>query len=162
MKAEEGYAMGQNQNMGFSDEYLKLDNQLCFPLYATSRMITRMYQPLLEKLGLTYPQYIVMLVLWEADSLSIKEIGERVQLNTNTLTPLLKRMQELKYISRTRSAEDERIVVVNLTKTGLDLKIKALEIPHELIASLNYPADKALELKRMLDEFMASLNKTEL
>ena len=154
--------MGQNQDMGFSDEYLKLDNQLCFPLYATSRMITRMYQPLLEKLGLTYPQYIVMLVLWEADSLSIKEIGERVQLNTNTLTPLLKRMQELKYISRTRSAEDERIVVVNLTKTGLDLKIKALEIPHELIASLNYPADKALELKRMLDEFMASLNKTEL
>ena len=154
--------MGQNQDMGFSDEYLKLDNQLCFPLYATSRMITRMYQPLLEKLGLTYPQYIVMLVLWEADSLSIKEIGERVQLNTNTLTPLLKRMQELKYISRTRSAEDERIVVVNLTKAGLDLKIKALEIPHELIASLNYPADKALELKRMLDEFMASLNKTEL
>lgn len=154
--------MGQNQNMGFSDEYLKLDNQLCFPLYATSRIITRMYQPLLEKLGLTYPQYIVMLVLWESDSLSIKEIGKRVQLNTNTLTPLLKRMEELKYISRRRSTEDERIVLVNLTREGQDMKLKALEIPSQLIASMNYPADKAIQLKRLLDDFMGSLNKTDL
>ncbi|NQV42631.1 MAG: MarR family transcriptional regulator [Candidatus Marinimicrobia bacterium] len=153
--------MDQNLNPETSDEYLKLDNQLCFPLYATSRMITRLYQPLLEKLGLTYPQYIVLLVLWEADSLSVKEIGERVQLNTNTLTPLLKRMQELKYITRVRSTEDERIVLVNLTKAGRDMKAKALEIPHQLIASLNYPADKAIELKRMLDDFMDRLSKAE-
>ncbi|NQT64288.1 MAG: MarR family transcriptional regulator [Candidatus Marinimicrobia bacterium] len=153
--------MDLNQNPETSDEYLKLDNQLCFPLYATSRIITRMYQPLLEKVGLTYPQYIVMLVLWEGDSLSVKEIGERVQLNTNTLTPLLKRMQELKYINRVRSTEDERIVLVNLTKAGRDMKLKALEIPHQLIASLNYPADKAIELKRMLDDFMDRLSKAE-
>lgn len=153
--------MDEIMNPETSDEYLKLDNQLCFPLYATSRMITRMYQPLLEKLGLTYPQYIVLLVLWEADSLSVKEIGERVQLNTNTLTPLLKRMQELKYITRVRSTEDERIVLVNLTKAGRDMKAKALEIPHQLIASLNYPADKAIELKRMLDDFMERLSKSD-
>lgn len=153
--------MGLNQNPEASDEYLKLDNQLCFPLYATSRIITRMYQPLLEKLELTYPQYIVMLVLWEADSLSVKAIGKRVQLNTNTLTPLLKRMEELKYITRIRSTEDERIVLVNLTQAGRDLKLKALEIPHQLIASLNYPADKAIELKRVLDDFMDRLSKAE-
>ena len=153
--------MDENQNPETNDEYLKLDNQLCFPLYATSRMITRMYQPLLEKLGLTYPQYIVMLVLWEADTLSVKAIGEQVQLNTNTLTPLLKRMQELKYITRIRSTEDERIVLVHLTKTGREMKSKALKIPHELIASLDYPADKAMELKRMLDDFMDRLNKAE-
>ena len=119
------------------DQYLQLDNQICFPLYATSRMITRMYQPLLEKLGLTYPQYIVMLVLWETDELSVSEIGKRVQLNTNTLTPLLKRMQELNFISRRRSSEDERVVLVKLTKQGGELKSKALKIPQQLIASLN-------------------------
>mgnify|MGYP002641048872 CR=1 FL=1 len=162
MKLEEGGAVDLNQPAETSDEYLKLDNQLCFPLYATSRIITRMYQPLLEKLGLTYPQYIVMLVLWESDSLSIKEIGKRVQLNTNTLTPLLKRMEELKYISRRRSTEDERIVLVNLTREGQDMKLKALEIPSQLIASMNYPADKAIQLKRLLDDFMGSLNKTDL
>jgi DNA-binding MarR family transcriptional regulator len=149
------------KNSDLTAEYLKLDNQLCFPLYATSRMITRMYQPLLDKLGLTYPQYIVMLVLWEAGSLSVKKIGERVQLNTNTLTPLLKRMEELKYITRVRSIEDERKVLVDLTNTGRDMKVKALEIPNQLIASLNYPAEKAIELKRMLDDFMAQLSKTD-
>lgn len=153
--------MNIKKNSDLTAEYLKLDNQLCFPLYATSRMITRMYQPLLDKLGLTYPQYIVMLVLWEAGSLSVKEIGERVQLNTNTLTPLLKRMEELKYITRVRSIEDERKVLVDLTNTGRDMKVKALEIPNQLIASLNYPAEKAIELKRMLDDFMAQLSKTD-
>ena len=162
MTIDEANTIDKNQKLESNDEYLKLENQLCFPLYATSRMITRMYQPLLEKIGLTYPQYIVMLVLWEADALSVKEIGERVQLNTNTLTPLLKRMQELKYINRVRSTEDERIVLVNLTQAGQDMKLKALEIPHELIASLNYPADKAIELKRLLDDFMDRLSKADL
>ena len=152
--------MTETQNLGTHEEYLKLENQLCFPLYATSRMITRLYQPLLSKLGITYPQYIVMLVLWEDDALSIKEIGERIQLNTNTLTPLLKRMEELKFISRSRSVRDERIVLVNLTKAGSDLKSKALEIPAQLMGSLNYPADKAIELKRMLDEFLKGLNQS--
>lgn len=144
-----------------SDKYLLLDNQICFPLYATSRMITRLYQPLLEEIGLTYPQYIVMLVLWETDELSVTEIGDRVQLNTNTLTPLLKRMQEQKLITRSRSGMDERIVLVKLTTQGSILKSKALEIPQQLIDSLNYPADKAIEFKLMLDDFMDRLRKTE-
>lgn len=153
--------MNSNQKSEISSEYLKLENQLCFPLYATSRRITKLYQPLLEEIGLTYPQYIVMLVLWEKDALSIKEIGEQVQLNTNTLTPLLKRMQDLNFITRSRSPEDERIVLVKLTKAGKGMKEKAVQIPEHLMASLNYPADKAIELKRMLDDFMDSLNNNK-
>jgi len=147
-------------NLEDRNEYLKLENQLCFPLYATSRLITRLYQPLLADLGITYPQYIVMLVLWEEDSLSIKEIGERVQLNTNTLTPLLKRMQELNLIIRSRHSKDERVVQVNLTQAGRTLKTKALEIPTQLMTSLDYPAEKAIELKRMLDDFLERLHQT--
>ena len=152
--------MESKLNLEDRNEYLKLENQLCFPLYATSRLITRLYQPLLADLGITYPQYIVMLVLWEEDSLSIKEIGERVQLNTNTLTPLLKRMQELNLIIRSRHSKDERVVQVNLTQAGRTLKTKALEIPTQLMTSLDYPAEKAIELKRMLDDFLERLHQT--
>jgi len=139
-------------------DYLKLENQLCFPLYATSRQITRLYQPLLANIGLTYPQYIVMLVLWEEDGLSIKAIGQKLQLNTNTLTPLLKRMQEQKLVKRVRAPEDERVVHIELTKEGKSLQSKALEIPAQLMASLNYPADKAIELKRLLDDFLTRIS----
>jgi len=143
-----------------AEDYLKLENQLCFPLYATSRMITRLYQPLLEKVGLTYPQYIVMLVLWEQGELPVKEIGLKLQLNTNTLTPLLKRMAELCLILRRRSKGDERVVMISLTEKGQSLKQQALAIPNELMASLNYPLEKAVELKALLDEFLESLNAT--
>ncbi len=141
--------------------YLKLENQLCFPLYASSRMITRLYQPLLEKLGLTYPQSIIMLVLWEHDSLSIREIGDQVQLNTNTLTPLLKRMSEQGLLRRERSAEDERRVLITLTQKGMDMKADAQSVPVELMQTMNFPLEKAIQLKTLLDELLTDLRSQE-
>ncbi len=149
--------MNEQQDSFDSDVLLKLENQLCFPLYATSRMITRLYQPLLEKLGITYPQYIVLLVLWESGIVSVKEIGQKLLLNTNTLTPLLKRMAEMGLVERSRSQMDERIVLVALTDKGRKLKDEALEIPLKLMDSLDYPADRAIELKRTLDDFLLNL-----
>ena len=114
-------------------DQLKLENQICFPVYAASRLITRAYQPLLEKLGITYPQYLVLLVLWESDGLEVNTIAERLILNTNTCTPLLKRMEETGLLKRQRSTVDERKVIVNLTKAGKDLKHKAASVPEKLI-----------------------------
>ena len=101
--------------------HLALDNQLCFALYSASRAITRAYGPLLADLGLTYPQYLVMLVLWQADGVSVSELGARLALDSGTLTPLLKRLQTAGWISRTRGAQDERRVDIHLTPAGLGL-----------------------------------------
>lgn len=114
-------------------EKLKLENQLCFPLYAASRLITRAYQPLLEELGLTYPQYLVLMVLWESDGLTVNKIADKLVLNTNTLTPLLKRMEENGLLSRQRSSEDERKVIITLTTAGDKLRHEAASIPEKLI-----------------------------
>ncbi len=110
----------------------RLDDQLCFALYSASRAFTRAYQPLLAELGLTYPQYAVMLVLWEKDDLSVSELGERLSLDSGTLTPLLKRLEEAKLVSRTRSEEDERVVRIALTAAGKKLERKAADIPSAL------------------------------
>lgn len=118
-------------------EQLKLENQICFPIYAASRLITREYQPLLDELGITYPQYLVLMLLWESDGLSVTEIGERLVLNTNTVTPLLKRMEAQGLISRQRSSEDERQVIVTLTAQGHVLKEEAATIPERLVAGLS-------------------------
>ena len=114
-------------------DQLKLKNQLCFPVYAVSRLITRAYQPLLEDLELTYPQYLVLMVLWETDSLSVNAIAEKLILKTSTLTPLLKRMEENGLLKRTRSSIDERRVIVTLTGKGMNLRQKAAEVPARLI-----------------------------
>jgi len=119
-----------------SYDELRLRNQLCFPLYAASRQITRMYQPLLKELGLTYPQYLILLVLWESTELSVTEIGEKLQLNSNTLTPLLKRMETQGLLIRSRSVDDERIVRIQLTPEGEKMKDQAVKIPRELGAQL--------------------------
>jgi DNA-binding MarR family transcriptional regulator len=135
-------------------EHLKLANQLCFPLYAASRLITREYQPYLDELGITYPQYLVLLVLWEDDALVVSEISERLILNTNTLTPLLKRMEVLGLISRKRTEKDERKVVVRLTKKGQHIKKKASSIPFELASGLSkcsLSADRLLKLRENLN-----------
>ncbi len=118
--------------MAATDEYLKLDNQLCFVLYAGSRAITRMYKPLLDELHLTYPQYLVMLVLWEDDSRSVTDIGQRLQLDSGTLTPLLKRLESQGLIIRKRLESDERKVIVALTPEGKKLTQKAAVVPKEL------------------------------
>ena len=112
-----------------TDAMLELDNQLCFALYSTSLAMTKVYKPLLDALGLTYPQYLVMLVLWEQDGLMVSELGERLYLDSGTLTPLLKRMELSGLISRIRAVEDERRVHITLTASGRKLKTKATRIP---------------------------------
>jgi len=143
--------MQENNN---SHDQLKLKNQLCFPLYAASRLMTRLYQPHLEVLELTYPQYLVLMVLWEESPLTVKKLGDKIMLNTNTLTPLLKRMEKQEIIVRERSKEDERTVLISLTKKGLNLKYKAENIPFDLITDMDYPLESIYELKDSLDKFI--------
>jgi MarR family transcriptional regulator, organic hydroperoxide resistance regulator len=121
---------------------LRLDDQLCFALYAASRALTRAYAPLLEPLGITYPQYLVLLVLWEEDGASVKRLGERLELDSGTLTPLLKRLEKQRLVRRRRSEEDERVVHIHLTAAGRDLKAKAKGIPISLACAMGFdPAD---------------------
>lgn len=108
---------------------LQLDNQLCFALYSTSLAMTKLYKPLLEEVGLTYPQYLAMLVLWERDGLTVSELGHQLTLDSGTLTPLLKRLEVSGYISRIRALEDERRVRITLTPSGRKLKTRAAKIP---------------------------------
>ena len=111
------------------DPMLQLDNQLCFALYSTSLSMTRQYKPLLEKLGLTYPQYLAMLVLWEKDGLMVSELGERLYLDSGTLTPLLKRLEASGLVARLRDVADERRVYITLSPAGRKLKTQAAKIP---------------------------------
>ncbi len=137
---------------------LRLDNQLCFPLYAASRMVTRMYQPLLKEIGVTYPQYLILMVLWEAGELSVTEIGARLHLSSNTLTPLLKRMEARALVRRERSAEDERVVRVILTPDGINLKEKAVKIPRQLGSRLLESAEleELITVVSVLKKILAS------
>jgi DNA-binding MarR family transcriptional regulator len=114
------------------DELLKLDNQLCFTIYACSREITSMYRPILDQLGITYPQYLVLLVLWEHELHTVKQLGERLYLDSGTLTPMLKRMESLGLLQRQRSQEDERHVNIRLTDKGQKLKEEAYCVPEAL------------------------------
>jgi DNA-binding MarR family transcriptional regulator len=118
-----------------ADAPLMLSNQLCFALYSTAHAFNRVYKPLLDRLGLTYPQYLVMLVLWERDGLAVKEIGERLFLDSGTLTPLLKRLEAAHLVKRTRSNADERQVLVALTAQGAALREKAKAVPPAIFAA---------------------------
>jgi len=133
-------------------EQLKLENQLCFPLYAASRLVIQEHQPHLEKLGITYPQYLVLMVLWETDSIAVSEITRRLILNTNTITPVLKRMEAQGIITRQRSEEDERKVIVTLTPKGNRLQIEAASIPEKLEADLVSSNVKMEELQKLKDQ----------
>lgn len=125
------------------DEALKLENQLCFPLYAAARQVVSLYTPYLKELGLTYTQYIVFLVLWESDGITVGELGRRLYLDNGTLTPLLKKLEAQGYLSRMRSEEDERVVVVSLTDEGIALKEKAKEIPLKVGACIGLSEQEA-------------------
>lgn len=143
-------------------EQLKLGNQLCFPVYAASRLIIREYQPLLDRLGITYPQYLVLMILWEEDGLPVNDIAKKLILNTNTITPLLKRMEKDGIIRRNRSGEDERKVIVQLTAKGRGLQEDAARIPEQLVARLlkgEQKVDDLVRLKEMLDSMIRSLSK---
>jgi MarR family transcriptional regulator, organic hydroperoxide resistance regulator len=118
-----------------ADMSLQLGNQLCFAIYSTAHAFNRVYKPLLDRLGLTYPQYLVMLVLWERDGVPVKDIGERLFLDSGTLTPLLKRLEAAHLLRRTRSAEDERQVLISLTSQGQALREKALAVPQAILAA---------------------------
>ena len=142
------------------DPALKLENQLCFRLYTASRLITQAYHPLLSRIGLTYPQYLVMMVLWEQDGQPVNDIAKRLYLETNTVTPLLKRMESEGFIKRTKAKEDGRKVIVSLTSKGKALEEKASCIPFEMsgaVACRSITEKTAPELYRMLDDLIYSL-----
>lgn len=150
--------------MGSKVRELFLENQLCFPLYAASRLTTKIYAPLLKELDLTYPQYLVMLVLWEHESMSVNKISKLLYLETNTVTPLLKRLEQKKLVARVRSKEDERKVMISLTSDGEALKEQAVEIPHKIVSSFQSSEAKSediLQFQQTLVELVKVLhNKT--
>ncbi len=135
-------------------EAMKLDNQLCFPLYAAARNVINLYTPLLKPLGLTYTQYIVLLVLWEKDGVSVAEIGERLMLDNGTLSPLLKKMEQAGYVERRRCRKDDRIVEITLTEEGRMLQEKAKDIPYHMASCIDLPVGKAQTLYHLLYELL--------
>ena len=139
-----------------ADFPLRLDNQICFAVYSTAHAFNRVYKPLLDKLGLTYPQYLVMLVLWERDGVPVKDIGERLLLDSGTLTPLLKRLEAAGLIKRTRSTEDERQVMIALTPKGQALREEAMAVPQAILSS---SACSVGELFAMKNELVALRDK---
>ena len=133
-----------------TDAMLRLDNQLCFALYSTSLAMTRLYKPLLDKLGITYPQYLVLLVLWERDGLSVSELGSRLFLDSGTLTPLLKRMEASGLVTRQRALDDERRVHIALTDASRQLKIQAAQIPGCILNAAQCPVPELVALTRQM------------
>ena len=141
-----------------ADQILRLDNQICFAVYSAAHAFNRVYKPLLDRLGLTYPQYLVMLVLWERDGVPVKEIGERLFLDSGTLTPLLKRLEQAGQIKRTRSTEDERQVLIGLTAQGHALKDKARAVPPSILAASECSVTELLAMKNEIVALRDRLN----
>jgi len=138
-------------------DWLRLDQQLCFALYSSSLAMTKLYKPLLEPLGLTYPQYLVMLVLWEQDGISVSALGQRLSLDSGTLTPLLKRLEAAVLIARRRASDDERRVDIFLTPSGAALKAQALSIPTQLACASACSLEELSSLTRRLHELRKQL-----
>ena len=129
---------------------LRLENQLCFPLYAASREIIKRYRPHLDALDLTYTQYITMMVLWEQGCISVKELGQKLYLDSGTLTPLLKHLEQKGYLTRRRSEQDERVLLVEITEEGLALREKAVDIPQKMGACVRLTKEEAAVLYSLL------------
>lgn len=140
------------------EDLLKLDKQICFPIYALSREVIQRYRPFLDELDLTYPQYLVFLVLWEKDNQTVNQIGDKLLLDSGTLTPLLKRLEQKKLILRQRKKTDERVVEIILTKEGKELEQKAKDIPEKLLAELNISLDE-LKTMRTIAHKILNINK---
>lgn len=134
-----------------NDDYLVLEKQLCFSLYSASHRLVRSYRLLLEPLDLTYPQYLAMLVLWQQPELNVKELGEKLHLDSGTLTPLLKRLETKGLVSRTRSQQDERVVHIRLTEQGQLLKAQASHIPKTIFQQSAMPLEQLQQLKHSCD-----------
>lgn len=135
-------------------DILKLDNQICFPLYALSRKVIQLYKPLLDKYNLTYTQYIVMLVLWEEDRISIKEMGEKLFLDSGTISPVVKKLVKQGLVEKYRFKEDERIVMIKLTDKGREMKEEIVEIPEKLYRDFEGDKEALFQLKKNLDKIL--------
>ena len=136
---------------------LKLENQLCFPLYTVSRMLTKAYQPLLQELDLTYPQYLVLMLLWEHEQLTVKALGDNLLLDSGTLTPLLKRMELKQWVSRHRDPQDERSVIISLLPAGRALQDSACRIPEQMLAKLHLSPQEVASLREQLNTLINRL-----
>jgi DNA-binding MarR family transcriptional regulator len=148
------------KNNPAENDMLALDNQLCFALYSASLAMTKTYKPLLEQLGLTYPQYLVMLVLWQQDDVLVKQIGETLFLDSGTLTPLLKRLEAAGLIVRTRDQEDERQVRITLTNEGRQLKKAAKGVPVQILCASGQKPEVLMQLRAQLTELRDELNES--
>lgn len=138
---------------------LKLENQLCFPLYAASREVIKHYHPYLAQLGLTYTQYIAMMVLWADRRISVKELGRKLFLDSGTLTPVLKSLEEKGYVNRRRSSEDERVLIVEITESGEALKERAVSIPEKIAGCVKLDTEEAIQLYQLLYKVLAVMNE---
>ena len=136
---------------------LKLENQLCFPLYACSKEIIKRYKPYLNEIDLTYTQYIVMMVMWEQKEINVKKLGECLFLDSGTLTPLLKKLENKGYISRKRSTDDERNLIISITDKGMKLRLKAKDVPMEMGKCINLSKDEAMQLYKTLYKILEVL-----
>ena len=141
------------------EDSLKLENQLCFPLYACSKEVIRRYKPILDKLDLTYTQYITMMVLWEYGSINVKNLGDMLFLDSGTLTPVLKKLESKKYISRDRDDKDERNVIISITNKGKELKKQAALVPGEIGKCINLSKEEAIELYRLLYKLLGNIGE---
>ncbi|MBQ7701845.1 MAG: MarR family transcriptional regulator [Candidatus Methanomethylophilaceae archaeon] len=137
---------------------LRLENQLCFPLYACAKEVVRRYKPILDELDITYTQYITMMALWEHRSLSLKDIGAMICLDSGTLTPLLKKLEEKGYVERSRDRDDERVLTVSVTEKGMDLRERALSVPGSVATCIPISPEEALILARILRRMMAEFS----
>ena len=140
------------------NDKLRLDNQLCFAIYACTRKMTKLYKPYLDELGLTYTQYISLLVLWEEDKITVTELGNKLYLDSGTLTPLLKKLETMGFLERTRDKTDERNVLINLTDNGRTLKEKAYEIPSKVFSHTGLSLVDATSLREELKKMLNNLN----
>lgn len=139
-----------------NNEQLKLENQLCFPLYASAKEVVKRYKPYLDEIGLTYTQYIAMMVLWEHETINVKNLGEYLYLDSGTLTPLLKRLESAGFIERNRDSNDERNVIIKLTPAGEALKVPASLIPEKIKQCLPITEEEAITLYRLLYKLLSS------
>ncbi|WP_330349451.1 MarR family winged helix-turn-helix transcriptional regulator [Streptomyces sp. NBC_00582] len=145
-----------------SENWLRLDRQICFSLHAASRAFNGVYRVILKELGLTYPQYLVMLVLWEQGELPVKKLGEHLRLDSGTLSPLLKRLETAGLVSRERSPRDERSVEIRLTEEGAALRERALQVPRRIVSATGFRLEEITELRERLDQLTESLDAAAL
>lgn len=138
------------------DKYddIKLENQICFPLYALSREIIKLYKPYLDEFGLTYTQYITMMVMWEEEKIMFKELGKKLHLDSGTLTPVVKKLESMELVTKYRTKEDDRVVIVEITEKGLVLKDKVLDIPKKMACASEMSEEEAVQFKYYLDKML--------